>query len=252
MKTKITTILLICGFLSVASIASPSLLRGQAPPGPLPPAKPVPQTQAPAQPNPQQPQQPQMKPNLSGSWKLNRDESDDPRKKMQEARGGNEGGDRGGAPGGGRRGGGGYPFPFPGSGGGGPYGGRGGSTGGRQPDEDRQRVPDLFKPADSLTIAQKDAEGDLTDDQNRKRIFYTDGRQLRSSKDDKYQEMAAQWQEGRLVSEENRPRGGKIRRSFELAPGGQQLYEIVRLDDSRSRSPVVIRYVYNILPENRQ
>lgn len=240
MKRRATTILLIFGFVSAACISSPRILRGQAPPGPLPPARPLPQTQAPPQLKEQQPQQPQQKLTLSGAWKLNRDESDDPRKKMQEARGRDEGGPYGG----GRRPGGG--FPFPGGGGGGPYGGRRGRTESGQGDQDPQRMQELFRPADSLTIALKDAEVDLTDDQGRKRVFYTDGRQLQKSRDDNYQEQAAHWEGSRLVSEEKGFRGRKVTRSLELASGGQQLYETLHLDNGRSGSPVTIRYVYDI------
>ena len=251
MKTRTTTILLFSGLLSVACIVAPGLVRGQAPAGPLPPAQPVPRTQAPAQMKEQEPQPPQEKLNLSGNWKLNRDESDDARKKMQEARGGSGDRNGGGSSGGGGRVGGGYPYP--GSGGGrGPYGGHRGGTREGTGDEGRQRMHGLFTPANSLTIAQKDAEVDLTDDQSRKSVFYTDGRQVQTSTDDKYQEMAAHWEGSRLVSEEKGARDGKIVRTFELAPGGQRLYETLKLDNSRSGSPVVIRYVYDIVRENKE
>ncbi len=250
MKSRTTTILLISGLLGAGCVISPGFVRGQAPAGPLPPAQPQPRSQAAAQMKEQEPQQAQQNLNLSGSWKLNRDESDDARKKMQEARGGsgdrNGGGDRGGR---GRMGSG---YPNPGGGGGrGPYGGHRGGTGGGQGDEGRQRMHELFNPANSLTIAQKDAEVDLTDDQSRKRVFYTDGRQLQTSTDDKYQELAAHWEGSRLVSEEKGFRDQKIVRTFELAPGGQRLYETLQLDNGRSGSPVVIRYVYDIVRQDK-
>ncbi len=251
MKTGTKIIVLVSGFLGAACMASPSFLRAQAPPGPLPPTQ-VP-TETPVQAKEPQSQPSEQKQNLSGSWKLNRNESDDPRKKMQEARGGNGGGGGRSPSGGGRPVGGGFPFPLPGGGGGrGPYGGRGGGQGGGQDDGDREQMQELFTPANSLTISQKDAEVDLTDDQNRRRVFYTDGRQLQKSKDDKYREVAAHWEESRLVSEEKGPRGGTIRQSFEVVPGGQQLYERLQLSDPRSGSPVVIRYVYDNIPENKE
>lgn len=247
MNRSVAAILLIPGFLTVVSLASPSLLRGQAAPGPLPPAEPLPPAHAPAPPKEQKTLSPQERRNLSGSWKLNRDESDDPRKKMQESRGANRGGGGGGPYGGGRRGG----VGFPGGGGGrGPYGGRGG---GGQSDEDRQRMQELFRPADALTIAQKkEAEINLTDDSGRKRIFCTDGRKLEKSKDVSVQEIAAHWDEYRLISEEKGPRGGKITRTLELAPDGQQLYETLRVERSRSDSFVDIRYVYDFVRDNQQ
>jgi hypothetical protein len=254
MKRKAITILLIPGFLAIVSLASPNLLRGQAAPGPLPPAEPLPPAHAPAAPREQKTLSPQERRNLSGSWKLNRDESDDPQKKIQESRGANGGGGGGGPYGGGRRGG--VSFPgggvgFPGGGGGhGPYGGHGGSG---QSNEDRQRMQELLRPADSLTITQKkDAEIDLTDDSSRKRVFYTDGRKLEKSNDVSVQEVAAHWDEYRLVSEEESSHGGKITRTLELAPDGQQLYETLRMDRSQSNSFVDIRYVYDVVHENKQ
>ncbi len=250
MNGRAATFLVLSGFLSVGHIASPSFLRGQAPPGPIAPATPRPATQAPVPPKEEQPEQPRDKRDLAGSWKLNRDDSDDPRKKMQEARG--AGGSSGGSgPHGGGRGGG-VGFPFPGGGGGrGPYGGHGGGTRGGQSDEDRQQMQELSNPAASLTIAQKGAEVDLTDDQNRKRVLYTDGRKLQKSKDANYQEAAAQWEGSRLAWEEKGSRGGKISHSLELAPGGKQLYETLHLDSGRG-SPVVIRYVYDIVRESKR
>ncbi len=250
MKIRTTTILLVFEFLTAAYLLSPGFLRAQAAAGPMAPteAKAPPPS---AQTKDQQPQQPQGKQSLSGSWKLNRDQSDDAHKKMQEARGANRGG-RGGGPSGGGGGPMGGGWPYPGGGRGGPYGGPRRGTGGEQGDEDHKQMQDLFSPAESLTIAQKDAEVNLTDDQNRKRVFYTDGRKLQKSKDDKYQELAARWEGSRLVSEQSGSRGGKITRSFELAPEGQQMYETVRLDNSRSGSPVVIRYVYDVVREAKQ
>jgi hypothetical protein len=247
MKNRSMAILLISGFLGVAYVAVPNCLRGQAAPGPIHPPQSSPEMQAPAQPQAQQP--PPQKLTLFGSWRFNADQSDDARKKMQEARGANGGGQNGpyGGGGGGRMGGG---FPFPGGGGGG-WGHRRGSMGRGQSDENRQEMQELINPAESLTLAQKStAEVDLTDDQGRKRVFYTDGRKLQKSKDDKYQELAAHWDGSRLVSEEKGTRGRTITRTFEIAPNGQQLYETVELNNSRSSSPVVIRYVYDPSPEN--
>ena len=66
-------------------------------------------------------------------------------------------------------------------GGGGGYGRRGQGQG--ESDDDRERMQQLLSPAGSMTITQKDAEVDLTDNQNRKVTFFTDGRKLQKSKD---------------------------------------------------------------------
>jgi hypothetical protein len=175
---------------------------------------------------------------ILGAWKLNRDESDDARKKMQDARGANGGG------GGGGRGG--VRMGIPGMGGG-PLGGRRGGGGGNESDEDRQRMQGVVEPARSLTVAEakKDVEVDVFDDQQRKTAIFTDGRKLEKSKDANNQEVAAHWEGNRLVTDEKSPNGQKMSRTYELSYDGTQLYETLRLTRGRSNSQVSIRYVYD-------
>lgn len=174
---------------------------------------------------------------ILGTWKLNRDESDDPRKRMQDARGSGGGGY------GGRR-----------SGGGWPGGGRGGGYGGRrgESDEERQKMRELFIPPRTLRFSMTGAEVDLLDDRDRKRAFMTDGRKLKKSKDDNYQEIAAKWDASRLVTDEKDPRGNKMSRTFELAEDGQQLYETLHVKMGRSNTETSFRFVYDIPPQTRE
>jgi hypothetical protein len=228
--------------LSAAFVAAPEFVRAQAPPGPLPPTQPV-DSPPPSTARPLPPQTPvQPRTSILGAWKLDRDDSDDPRKKMQEARG--SGGN--GGYGGNRRMGGGYPGGgYPGSGGGGYGGRRVGQQG--ESDEERQRMQELMNPSNTLTLAEatKDVEIDLFDDQERKRAFFTDGRKLQKSKDANYQEIAAHWDGKRLVTDEKSPRGGKMSRNYELSYDGTQLYETLHINVGRSDTPLVIRYVYD-------
>src|SRR6266849_2224912 len=194
-----------CGIaiLSAICLACAGFVGAQAPPGPLPQAQsqdgPPPATKA-------QPQKPPVPPRTSimGGWKLDPDDSDDPRKKVQDARGGGRGGNAGG-------------------------------NGGRRPqgesDEDRQRMQEPFTPSRSLTIAeaQKDKEVDAFDDQSRKLAFFIDGRKLQKSKDPNYQEIAAHWEGTRLATDEKTSRGGKMNRTFELSYDGTQLYETLHM-----------------------
>jgi hypothetical protein len=173
---------------------------------------------------------------IFGAWKLNQEDSDDPRKKMQETRGSQGNGGYGGN----RRMGGGYP------GGGGGYGGRRpGSQG--ESDGDRQRLEELLHPADHLTLAEarKDVEVDLFDEQQRKRALFTDGRKVQKSKDANYQEIAAHWDGTRLATDEKNPRGGKMSRTYELSYDGTQLYETLHMTVGRRNTPLIIRYVYD-------
>ena len=235
MKAHISSNLLAFGFSCAAALAVAGVIRAQAPPGPLPGAPPQASPSSTANPQNQQTQA-ETRTSIFGQWKLNRDESDDPRRKMEGARG-NSGAGRAGGGGGGVRIGG---FPI---------GGHSGNRGG-EGDEDRQRTQFAIAPANSLTLKQKsakDPEIDLTDEQNRKRALFTDGRKLQKpdSKDDSYQETAAHWDGSRLVTDEKGPQGGKMSRTFELSYDGAQLYETIRLTMGRSNTPLGIRYVYD-------
>jgi hypothetical protein len=229
MRTYIERLFLASAILVVAAIASPGALFAQATPGPLAPATPKEPSPAAAPKD-----KPVLPPNtsLTGTWKFNTDDSDDGRKKMQESHGGHGG-----------HGGGGYPG---GGGGGGMHGG--GYGGGRPTDEDREKMHELLEPSTTLNLVRKDNELDLTDAENRKLIFFTDGRKVEKGKDDTYQQIPAQWKDGNLVSNEKGLRGGKLSRTFELGQEGHQLYETIRMNSMRSNSTVVIRYVYDLEP----
>ncbi len=235
-----SAILLTFALMGASYLGVPSFTLAQAPPGPLPQAQ---SQDAPPPPRPLV-QKPAVQPRTTifGEWKLDRDESDDPRKKMQEARGQDNGGY-----GGNRRMGGGYPGGgYPGGGGGGGYGGhRMGSQG--ESDEDRQRMQELLSPSSTLSLAEakKDVEVDLFDDQLRKRALFTDGRKVQKSKDANYQEIAAHWDGTRLTTDEKNPRGGKMSRTYELSYDGTQLYETLHMTTGRSNTPLIIRYVYD-------
>ncbi len=236
---KYSRIQIVVGLLGLVVAGWPAAANGQAPAGPLPAAQPQPPSSPDARP---QEQSAPVKPRTSilGAWKLNRDESDDPRKKMQDARGADSG--RGG---GGR---GGVRMGIPGMGGG-PYGGRrgGGGGGGNESDDDRQQMQQVLTPTSALTVAEakKDVEIDVFDDQQRKTAIFTDGRKLQKTKDSTTQEIAAHWDGNRLVTDEKTPKGQKMSRTYELSYDGTQLYETLRLTRGRSNSQISIRYVYD-------
>lgn len=233
MKAHISPVFLACGFSCAAALAIAGSICAQAPPGPLPGAQPQPSPTSRA--NPQnQPTRVEARTSIFGQWKLNLEESDDPRKKMEDARTSRGSGSQGGS---------GVSI------GGFPIGGHGGIRGGES-EVDRERMQSAIMAANSLTLTQKDPKNpeiDFTDDQNRKRALFTDGRKLQKtdSKDDTYEEIAAHWDGSRLVTEEKSPRGGKMSRTFELSYDGMQLYETLRLTTGRSNTRLDVRYVYD-------
>ena len=221
----------------------PGAIQAQAPPGPVSAAQPQPVPASAAKAQEQLPAPP-PRTTILGAWKFNPDDSDDPSKRRQDS-----GGSRGSGNGGGGRGrmGGGWPGP-----GGGVGGGYGGHRGGGESDEERQKMHELFTPARAITLSMTGAEVDLVDDRDRKRAFMTDGRKLKKSKDENYQEIAAKFEGNRLVTDEKDPRGNKMSRTFELSSDGRQLYETLHMTSGRSNTPLVIRFVYDIPMQTRQ
>jgi hypothetical protein len=225
-------------------------LFAQAPAGPLPPSHPLPPPPA----APPARKKPEIAPRktLAGFWKLNEDESDDPRQKFEDARKakGGSGGGSVGAPGGGAGGprvGVGYPYPspYPGGGPNGPYGGPGGGPSSGN-DAEYERMREVVRAAFTQDITLMDAEVDSADEHTNRLVFYTDGRKIQKPTDDSRQEVTAHWEGAKLITDERGPQNRKISRTYELSIDGKQLYETWRIEGRRSDSPpVVIRYVYD-------
>jgi hypothetical protein len=110
----------------------------------------------------------------------------------------------------------------------------------------------LIHRSDSLSIDLKKPEVDVTDDQFHKLILYTDGRQLQKSTDNNNQEVLAHWSGSQLVSDEKSPLGGKMSRTFELSQDGRTLTETLHIDNNRSKTPLVIQYVYDVTSADMQ
>jgi hypothetical protein len=240
------------GLLVSATVFFPALLFGQAGPGPITPPESVYTDPGPAPAPVPKPRGSQGKPTIVGTWRLNRDESDDARKKLQEAQQSGGGGN------GGRGGGvhvGGYPGGYPGGGypGGGYPGGGGGGYGGHRnsySNDDLNRLSDVLNPARNVTVTKSDSAVEVSDDLDRKREFYTDGRKLEKSKNakgDSYREASAQWDDTRLITQEEGPKGGKIERVLSPYDGenGPQLTETFKILDSHGNTTGVVRLVFD-------
>jgi hypothetical protein len=185
---------------------------------------------------------------LSGTWKLNRDESDDPREKLRSAmqdrdqngpmggHGGMGGGIGMGIPGIGGIGGMGRP-PGPGGQGRGPGAGSEGQ---------RTRLRDLVQQSDQLRIVQKGPEIDMTDSESRMRALFTDGRKLEKPKKDSAQaQVKAHWDHQTLVTEEKGPNGEKISHTYELTGDGKQFADTLTLASKRLNTPIIVRSIYD-------
>lgn len=182
---------------------------------------------------------------LAGTWRLNRDESDDPRQKLEQA---SNGGGWGQGPAGG--GGWGRPGGWGGWGGPGTGGGGGWNRGGRSfPDDGALDMSDFSQ----LTIEQSDLAAKVTGATGRVLAQYsannnsdkTSQGAKKRSKDTPDAPPAARWQGDELVTTIDGPRGTKTTRVYELSPNGKQLYVTTRLDNPRFNQPVNIRFVYD-------
>lgn len=206
---------------------------------------------------------PVAKTSLAGSWRMNKDESDDPREKQREATG-NSGGNGGGT--GGRRGGGwgmggpgmGGPGQGPWGGGGGQGGGGwGGNRGGNNGDEnDDARNGGAMDMTDlsALTIEQSDTSAKVTGATGRILCAYSSSNpdatnkapNNKSSNDGSYTPPAAQLQNGQLVVVmPGRQRGAKTTRTYALSDDHTRLWVTTKIENPRLSQPVTIRLVYD-------
>ena len=236
-------------------LAVPRASAQGAPAGPLPAASP---SDRPVQPAAAPPPKPRAltiggKPNLSGTWVLNKDESDDARQKLADARGssGQGGGQRpgwGGGQGGGQQGGGGVWVP---GGSGYPRGGGGGRQGQGSSNAD-QGMEDLSQ----LTIAQTESSVNVTSETGHTLANYPAPSQSQSGSSgsdssgnsSKSANPTVEWKDNQLVVTEQRERGGSTTRTYELSPDGNQLYLTTTLQSPRFKNPVAIRFVYDPAP----
>ncbi len=211
----------------------------QAPPGPItpPPGAEIegPRTPPPARMTPRK--------NILGAWRLNRDESDDPKAKANQRKVNDPNSNHSGI---------GRPqIGFPGGSIGGP-----GSGGGQHPNngsqkesqDDRERYRELIDPSVRLRLERKgDADPDVTmsGDQGRKTIFYTDGKKPDAPAGVGVDLAEARWDGTKLVSDAQLPKKGSMRRTYELSQDGLQLYEEVELVTGKDKNPATFRYVYD-------
>lgn len=116
---------------------------------------------------------------------------------------------------------------------------------GSEDSDANERIQDLVRPDSSQTIALNDGELDSTNDQGNKVVYYTDGRKIQKSKDDSLKQISAHWNGTQLVTDERGPGGRKMGRTLELSSDGRQFYETWHIENGRSGSIVVMRYVYD-------
>ena len=178
-----------------------------------------------------------------GDWKLNREDSDDPRSRMRQANAKNENHPHTSGP----------QVGWPGGGMGGPYGGHRNPNGNNYPEsnpnEAYEKVHSLVDPSIRVHLAQRDPKDpvvELTGDQGKKLEFHTDGKLPDKPSDPNMQLIVARWEGNKLITDEKLEKNGTLTRTYELSEDGLQLFEEVHLVSGKKKeSPVTIRYVYD-------
>jgi hypothetical protein len=208
----------------------------QAPPGPI---APVPSQSSSAAPPPPPPVRIAPRKNILGAWKLNKDDSDDPKARSNQRQANHPSGNNGGY--------GGPRVGFPGGGGGmgGPHGNPGTQNGSS---DDRDRYNQLVDPSIRLKLerkGEKDPIVEMYGDQGRKTIFYTDGHKPDAPAGVGVDVLEAKWDGDKLVSEAALPKKGTMTRTYEVSSDGLQLYEEVELVIGKDKNPSKFRFVYD-------
>ncbi len=186
------------------------------------------------------------KPNLSGSWVLNKDQSDDARQQIEQARGSSSQSGQQPRMGGGG-GGWGHGQGYPGGNGGG-----NGSGGGRR--QSGNAGPDPLDELSQLTIDQTKSSVNVTGVTGQNLATYPapSQPQSKSSSSDSSDGASSapppptvQWKNSQLVVTEQQGRRGTTTRTFELSPDGRQLVVTTIIDNPRFKNPATIRFVYD-------
>lgn len=191
---------------------------------------------------------PEEHPDLSGTWELNEELSDDFRQKMMEARrSGRLGGPRsgGGGMGGGRGG-------FGGGMGGGRGGMGGGQRGGRSGNWDGERPPGegppgILRGIELLQIEQTASTVTIRYSDDSERILLPDGKKQESELPNGDSLVtSAVWKNDQLIVTAKRKEGGKTTEWYQSYADGERL--IVKLDlPGRGRLPAIqLKRVYDL------
>ena len=171
-------------------------------------------------------------PNLSGTWKFNATQSDNPRSKYQGMHQGEQ-----------------PPSGQGSSSGQGSGRWHGGSSQGNS-DREHGGHGGTFEPPQSLTITYTPPELKITDDKGKERTLYTDGRKSEREIDSPRRgkvtiTSTASWSDDQLVEESQMPDGGTMTVTYELAPDGKQLFVKSKMKTIYRDEPIEIRRVYD-------
>ena len=153
---------------------------------------------------------------LSGTWILNKEESDDPREMMQGRRGG----------------------------GGGRMGGMAGRRGGRQGEEGtRETMESAIQASTQLRLTVQDAQVTIQPLEGEPLVVPTTGEAIERTVNDRTIEIAGGWEDGNLVVERRIEGGFRVTQTFSRDPGTSQMLVTVHFEGPRT---VTFKRVYDV------
>lgn len=176
-------------------------------------------------------------PNLSGTWQLNKDQSDDPAKVIRDARSSSDGGGRG--------------FSGGGMGMGRHHGGGGGGRGSGDSSSGSSSggFDERFTALETLQIDHKDPSLSITDAAGRERTLYTDGR--KTEEEHSYggtTAVTASWKDGHLEVVSKPESGAKITETYTVAADHSQMTVTTKVEGGRSGSYTIHRVYDAVQP----
>ena len=159
-------------------------------------------------------------PDLSGTWRLNRQLSDDPSKVLRD------GSSDAGAPSGWSR------------------RGRGRMGGAGRERSEPAADPEMFSSGETLTIRHREPELSLTDAAGRERTVYTDARKSEEERSrGGTTKVTARWKDGHVEIVSVPERGPRVVETYAVTADRRQLTVTTRLE--RGRGAITIRRVYD-------
>ena len=171
--------------------------------------------------------------NLSGTWVLNMELSDNPEQIAQQ--GGRRGGGMAGGRGGRSMGGGGR---------------RGGMRGGAPSQADQQRMMQTTRmatqPPRRMIVEQNDSTVTIQRGNGQAHVLKTNWEKVRQEMENGgHLDIRARWQGRELQVERDVHLGGKVTRVYSLSSDGERLIMETRLDMGGGRQPRVLHFVYD-------
>ena len=151
-------------------------------------------------------------PNFTGTWRLNRELSDNAQEKIKEAVG--------------------------------KKGGMLGKIMGGRVAQDRMK--DGASMAEVLRITHNDPEIQVSGNNNLTRRLFTDGRKVSNTRPKgESLETTARWQGSQLVVATQRANGGKLTQTYSLERGGRRMIVSTQIASQRLDRPIEMRFVYD-------